>query len=184
MFACSLGRSKFFFKGGFFIFTRFNSLHALIYIHSICYCMRFLYLCTCLNCFAWNVYYWFHCCCYISINVSRSYLIVCFLPFGCFVLFDFIIFCYVSSWCFICEAVYIFIDLAIYVVEMVDNINTVSDVVESNPVIVVPSPWVQTTIGSTSTQLITVSVPMNHNEKPEKLLVLILRHGSKKCCFT
>ena len=60
---------------------------------------------------------------------------------------------------------------------MADNLNIVPDVAGSNLVIVVPSPRVHTTMGSTSTQPLTVSVPVNHNDKSE-------RPSSRKYCST
>ena len=68
-----------------------------------------------------------------------------------------------------------------FIVEMTDNLNNVPDVAGSNPVIVEPSPWVHTlTMGSTSTQSLTVSVPVNHNEKPEKFIDLNFKTWQQK----
>ena len=55
---------------------------------------------------------------------------------------------------------------------MTDNLNIVLDVAGSNPVIAMPSPRVHTTMGSTSIQPLTVSVPVNHNDKPKKFTSL------------
>ena len=53
-----------------------------------------------------------------------------------------------------------------FVVEMANNLNTVPDAVGSNPMIAEPSPQVHTlTMGSNSTHHLTVSVPVNHNDK-------------------
>ena len=64
---------------------------------------------------------------------------------------------------------------------MADNLNIVHDVDGSNPVIVEPSSRVRTlTMGSTSTQPFTVSVPVNHNDKPEKFTSLNFKTWQQK----
>ena len=63
---------------------------------------------------------------------------------------------------------------------MAENTNNVPDVAKSNPVIAVPSSRVQTTIGSTSTQPLMVSVPVNHNGKPEKFTGLNFKTWQQK----
>ena len=66
---------------------------------------------------------------------------------------------------------------------MADNMNSVPDVAGNNPVIVVPSPRVHTTMGSTLTQPITVSVPVKHNDKPEKFTGLNFKTRQQKMLF-
>ena len=75
------------------------------------------------------------------------------------------------------------IDLAICAIEMADNLNTVPDVAGSNPVIVVPSPQVHTTMGSTSTQPLTVSVPVSYKDKLEKFTSLNFKTWQQKMLF-
>ena len=69
---------------------------------------------------------------------------------------------------------------------MADNVNIVPNVTGSNPMTIEPSPRVHTstlTPGSTLTQSLMVSVPVNHNDKLEKFNSLNFKTWQQKMLF-
>ena len=69
---------------------------------------------------------------------------------------------------------------------MADNVNIVPNVAGSNPVTTEPSPRVHTstlTSGSTSTQSLMISIPLNHNDKPKKFSGLNFKTWQHKMLF-